>query len=105
MIFNVNKNSSSNINYFLDDNITISKGGQCVLRHRSSRPPTHTLTSLSRTDPLHTLPLTALLSPGGVSRCWLASSILLERVLHFPAQRACEQAARGEGGCLLRSHV
>jgi hypothetical protein len=29
-----------------------------VLGHRSSRPPTHTLTSLSRTDPLHTLPLT-----------------------------------------------
>ena len=35
-----------------DGTITIYWGGRCVLRHHSSRPPTHTLTSLSRTDPL-----------------------------------------------------
>ena len=76
----------------------MSKGGRYVLTRRRSRPPTHTLTSLSLTDPLHTLPLTSLLSPCCVSRCWSATSKLLEQIVSVPVQRAHEQAARGEGG-------
>ena len=79
-----------------DDSITIYWGGRCVLRHRSSRPPTHTLTSLSLTDPLHMLPLTTMLSPCRVFRCLSATSKMLEHFVLVPAQRACEQHARGE---------
>ena len=79
-----------------DGTITIYWGGRCVLRHHSSRPPTHTLTSLSLTDPLHMLPLTTMLSPCRVFRCLSATSNLLQQLHHIPAQRACEQAARGE---------
>ena len=90
------KTHTRNFYTVFDDTTTISEGGRCVLRHRSSRPPTHTLTSLSLTDPLHTLPLTTVLAPCRVSRCWSATSNLLEEVVRITAQRACEQAARGE---------
>ena len=99
------KTHTRNFYTVFDDTITIYWGGRCVLRHHSSRPPTHTLTSLSLTDPLHTLPLTTLLPPCRVSRCLSATSKLLEHFVWVPVQRACEQAARGEGGCLLRCHV
>ena len=74
----------------------MSKGGRYALTGRPSRPATHTLTSLSRTDPLHTFPLTTMLSPCRVFRCLSATSKLLERFVLVPAQRACEQHARGE---------
>ena len=45
------KYSCSVIGYYLYDEVTISKGGRCVLGHGRSGPPTHTLISLSPTDP------------------------------------------------------
>ena len=81
-----------------DDTTTIYWGGRCVLSHARTRPHMQPLTSLSLTDPLHTLPLTTLLPPCRVFRCWSATSNLLEKIYHILAQRACELAARGERG-------
>ena len=55
----------------------MSKGGRYVLTGRPSRPATHTLTSLSRTDLLHTLPLTTCLALCRAARRLAATSILL----------------------------
>ena len=87
-----------------DDTTTFSWGGRCVLSHARTRPHMQPLTSLSITDPLHTLPLTMLLPPCRVSRCWSATSNILEQIYHNRAQRAGEQGARGEGGCSVRCH-
>ena len=48
-----------------------------MLTGRPSRPPTHTLTSLSRTDPMHTLPLTTLLALCRAARRMSSTSNLL----------------------------
>ena len=50
-----------------------------MLRHGRSGPPTHTLTSLSRTDPLHTLPLTTLLALCRADRSLAWTIILLAK--------------------------
>ena len=50
-----------------------------MLTGRPSRPPTHTLTSLSRTDPLHTLPLTTLLALCRAARSLASTSNLPEQ--------------------------
>ena len=50
-----------------------------MLTRRCSRPPTHTLTSLSRTDPLHTLPLTTLLALCRAARSLASTSNLPEQ--------------------------
>ena len=50
-----------------------------MLGHGRSRPPTHTLTSLSPTDPMHTLPLTTLLALCRAVRSVASTSILLEQ--------------------------
>ena len=57
----------------------MSKGGRYVLTGRPSRPATHTLTSLSRTDPLHTLPLTTLLALCRAARSLASTSNLPEQ--------------------------
>ena len=50
-----------------------------MLTRRCSRPPTHTLTSLSRTDPLHTLPLTTWLALCRADGSLAWTSILLAK--------------------------
>ena len=76
-----------------------------MLTGRPSRPPTHTLTSLSRTDPLHTLPLTTYLAL--CRAVWrLASTSILRgnnflivRCEHRRGARTVREAARL--GCML----
>ena len=59
-----------------------------MLTCRCSRPPTHTLTSLSRTDPLHTLPLTTLLALCRAARSLASTSISMEKnFLNVPSLR------------------
>ena len=62
---------------YLYDNITISKGNRCVLRHGLSRPHQHILNTHSRQDALHTLPLTTILPVCLVVRCGYATTIVL----------------------------
>ena len=91
--------------YHLDDNITISKGERCVLRHGLSRQHQHTLNSHSRPDALHTLPLTTLLGLCRVVRLYFSTTNLLDQLFPERAQRGHEEAARGEreGFSLRRS--
>ena len=77
------KTHTRNFYTVFDDTTTISKGGRCVLSHHRARPHMHTLTSPSLTDPLPPLPLTSLLSPCCASRCWSATTIVLEQVFHL----------------------
>ena len=51
------KTHTRNFYTVFDDTTTISWGGRCVLSHARTRPHMQPLTSLSLTDPLHTLPL------------------------------------------------
>ena len=51
-----------------------------MLRHGRSGPPTHTLISLSPTDPLHTLPLTTLLALCCAVRSVASTSILMAKI-------------------------
>ena len=81
--------------YHLDDNITISKGVRCVLRHGLSRQHQHTLNSHSRPDALHTLPLTTILGLCRVVRCGFATTNLLVQLFRERAHRARLGAARG----------
>ena len=67
--------------YYLYDEVTNSKGGRYVLTRRRSRPPTHTLTSLSRTYLLHTLPLTTSLALCRADRMMSSTSICLQHTL------------------------
>ena len=84
------------VHEYLYDSITISKGEPCVLRHGLSRQHQHTLNSHSRPDALHTLPLTTILGLCRVVRLLFSTTNLLGQLLPEHAQRALEQAARGE---------
>ena len=77
------KTHTRNFYTVFDDTTTISKGGRCVLSHHRARPHMHTLTSPSLTDPVPPLPLISLLSPCCASRCWSATTIVLEHVFHL----------------------
>ena len=53
-----------------------------MLRHGRSGPPTNTLISLSRTDPLHKLPLATLLALFRAARRLASTSIRLQHNFH-----------------------
>jgi hypothetical protein len=61
-----------------------------VLGHGRSRPPTHTLTSLSPTDPLHTLPLTTLLALCRAVRSMASTTILMAKISNVLLLRTTE---------------
>ena len=84
---------------YLYDSITISKGNRCVLRHGLSRPHQHILNTHSRPDAMHVPPLTTLLPPCFVFRCWVATNNLLLQLFRERAHRARLRAARCEGCC------
>ena len=79
-----------------NDTITGSKGVSCARSHGCTRQHQHTLTLLSRPDALHTLPLTTVLGLCRVVRLLFSTTNLLCQLLPERAQRALEQAARGE---------
>ena len=94
--------TTSFLYYCIYDNITISQGERCVLRDGLSRPQQHILTSLSRPDTVHTLPLNTILHPCRVDRCGHATTILLVKLFHHRAHRAHRGAAHGESNCSTR---
>ena len=98
--YNKDLNSLYNCIYY---NITNSKGERCVLRHGLSRPQQHTLTSLSRPDPLHTMPLAIILPLYLVDRRGFATTTLLVLLLHERAHRAHTKLLYGNRNCSART--
>ena len=88
---------------YLYGNITISKGKRCVLRHGLSRQHQHILNTHSRPDAMHVPPLTTLLPPCFVFRCWVATTNLLPQLFRERAQRAHLGAADCERPCSTRT--
>ena len=79
---------------YLHDNITISQGKVCVLRHGLSRQHQHILNAHSHPDALHTLPLYTMLALCLVVRCESATTNLLLLLFRERAHRARPGAAR-----------
>ena len=81
---------------YLHDNITMSQGKACVLRHGLSCQHQHILNTHSRPDAMHVPPLTTSLPPCFVFRCWVATTNLLLQVFRERAHRAGLGAAHGD---------
>jgi hypothetical protein len=73
-----------------------------VLGHGRSGPPTHTLISLSPTDPLHTLPLTTWLALCRADRSLAWTSILLAKnFANVSSLRTSRPHTVREAACLV----